>query len=342
MADWLKHIIDGLTTSFDEEVKISLRPPIDIQSNRLHDIWIGERHWIAKEYLKSDEFADAPRREFDALSLLADKDIAPQPIHFEPHTSDTPPIVVYEYMEGVMWDRHKPSPAELEQLAQAWLAVHAVTRDDLWISRNYDRSIVETIAMMQGYFMNYQAWAERYFKEGLPAVNLCMDILHQRRPIFEEIAAMKPPLYFCKSDPRFANVIRRPDGRIAFVDWEDSGLRDPARDLADLFSHPNQEDLLSPDDWGAFLRVYLAEMSRKDADLDYRIRLYLAIFPIFWMSLLMNRIAQTQNKKLIDWSVNGLEGHQRLERIMGRMLAWSVDSIFYDFEPVSDYPFFPR
>ena len=36
----------------------------------------------------------------------------------------------------------------------------------------------------------------------------------------------------------FANVIRRPDGRIGLVDWEDSGLGDPARDIVGSVSHP--------------------------------------------------------------------------------------------------------
>jgi thiamine kinase-like enzyme len=32
---------------------------------------------------------------------------------------------------------------------------------------------------------------------------------------------------FCRADPRFANVITRPDGRLAMVDWEDSGRAIP-------------------------------------------------------------------------------------------------------------------
>jgi len=61
------------------------------------------------------------------------------------------------------------------------------------------------------------------------------------------------PECFCRSDARFANVIARPDGRVGLVDWEDSGLRDPARELADLLHHPNQEDLIDAEGWQPFL-----------------------------------------------------------------------------------------
>jgi thiamine kinase-like enzyme len=47
-------------------------------------------------------------------------------------------------------------------------------------------------------------------------------------------------------DPRFATVIQGPDGHLTLVDWEASGLLDPASDIACLLTHPNQEDLLTP------------------------------------------------------------------------------------------------
>jgi thiamine kinase-like enzyme len=69
---------------------------------------------------------------------------------------------------------------------------------------------------------------------------------------------MPAPLVFCRSDPRCANVIARPDGRLGLGDWEDSGLRDPGREVADLLLHPNQEDLVAGPVWDAFLRPYQA------------------------------------------------------------------------------------
>jgi hypothetical protein len=36
------------------------RPALAYQSNRLYDVWVGDRHLIAKEYLQPDELAVAP------------------------------------------------------------------------------------------------------------------------------------------------------------------------------------------------------------------------------------------------------------------------------------------
>jgi hypothetical protein len=69
------------------------------------------------------------------------------------------------------------------------------------------------------------------------------------------------------------------------VDWEYSGLRDPARDLADVMTHPYQEDLLAAEDWQALLEPYLAGRSASDPRLAHRAHLYLAVFPVFWLAV---------------------------------------------------------
>jgi thiamine kinase-like enzyme len=128
-------------------------------------------------------------------------------------------------------------------------------------------------------------------------------------------------LRFCQTDSRFANVIARPDGRIGLVDWEASGLRDPARQLADLLTHPNQEDLLDATGWQPFLDHYFHDDA--EADLHNRLRGYLILFGAFWLGLLlgtgMQRIADGTFHK---WTVNGLEPNLRLRRYLARCHAW--------------------
>ena len=99
--------------------------PLAHQSNRLYDVWVkDEQHWIAKEFLKSGELEDAPRREFDALTLLQDTDIAPQPVHFAPATESLGPVVIYEFMDGEMWDRYSPTAARNSSQLCRCLADH--------------------------------------------------------------------------------------------------------------------------------------------------------------------------------------------------------------------------
>jgi thiamine kinase-like enzyme len=308
----------------------------------LYDVWVGDHHWIAKEFLKPDEFETAPHHEFEALKLVSSLDIAPQPIYFQPQTASLPPVVIYEYIEGEMWDRHVPTAYELVQLAELWLKMHQVTRDDLWLSRGFERPVTEVSARFQVYFEGYANWAKENFLKGLDAVSTCLDLLHKHQPVIQEIEASKPVLCFCRADPRFANVIARPDGRIAFIDWEDSGLRDPARDLADLMCHANQEDLVTDDQWQPFLNAYLTERSKVDPAIAHRMQLYLAIFPLFWLAFLMNwGVKLAQSDQLSGWRVNELPANERLQRFLARSLAWPDWDISQQLNDVKDIQFFP-
>lgn len=127
-----------------------------------------------------------------------------------------------------------------------------------------------------------------------------------------------PPLCFCRSDPRFANVIARRGGGIGLVDWEDSGLRDPARQVADLLMHPNQEDLLDWQGWQPYVYVYMSGR-RNDPDCELRLQGYLALFPVFWLGILladaMRRIAAGE---LQMWMINEMEPNTRLRRYLAR------------------------
>ncbi len=78
-------------------IRITERPALEHQSNRLYNVRADERHLILKEYLKLDEWDDAPRREFGALQLLAPLDIAPRPVFCEPAAPPRGPLVAYEF-----------------------------------------------------------------------------------------------------------------------------------------------------------------------------------------------------------------------------------------------------
>ncbi|MEZ4677225.1 MAG: hypothetical protein R2932_23705 [Caldilineaceae bacterium] len=87
------------------------------------------------------------------------------------------------------------------------------------------------MAFLEQSFAKYSAWAAPHFPPGQAAIAVCLPLLDQAAQIFAHITAARPLPFYLPADLRFANVIERPDGRLAYVDWEDSGLRDPARDL---------------------------------------------------------------------------------------------------------------
>lgn len=322
-----------------ERLVVKARPPIDHQSNQLYDVWLAGRHLIAKEFLKPEEWAEAPRREFDALSLLAPLDLAPQPLFYDPALA---PIVVYEFMDGAMWNRYRPTPTELNQLAAYWLQLTRIPTAGMWLSHGQERSWPEITATFRQAFQNYHAWAVAEFPASERGAVLCLELLERQQSLGETLSALPTVLTFGRADSRFANVIRRPDGRLGMVDWEDSGLRDPARDLADLLTHTNQEDLLTYDAWQAFFQPYLAARQPEDPYLWPRTHLYLAGFSLFWLSLLLGiGVKRAQAGQLAGWQANGLPINQRLRRYLARALAWPQMEFAPELDKLADLQFFP-
>jgi aminoglycoside phosphotransferase (APT) family kinase protein len=324
-------------------VRVTLRPALEHQSNRLYDGWVGQRHLILKEYLKPAEFQTAPAREFRALNLLAPLDVAPQPGWFEPeHPPERGPVVIYEFMEGTMWDRRRPSAADLAALAALWLKIHAIPDEPPGTLTVSDRPLVVAHAAMRTRLLAFAAWVDAEFPGGRQAADLCLRVLEQGQTIVRDLADLEPVLRFCRSDARFANVIARPDGRLGLVDWEDSGLRDPAREISDLMSTPNQEDLLSPDQWQAFLQPYLAALSASDPGLRERTRLYLGRHPVFWLSVLtMTGVHRANAGTLAGWTINELPANLRLRRYLARALAWPDGDVAAHLDALADVRFFP-
>ena len=327
------------------DIELTPRAPLEHQANRLYDFWAAGRHLILKEFLLPDERHAAAAREYQALKLLAPLDLAPQPVFFDPSLG---PVVIYEFMAGEMWDRRKPTTADLAQLAGAWLQMHAATPAQPWLAHNADQPLERICARLQTHLQAYADWVAAEFPAGRAAANACLGLLASRRDALDELTAAKPVLCFCKADPRFANVIQRPTGRLGLIDWEDGGLLDPTRDLADVMTHPNQEDLLSLDEWPAFVQPYLAGRGALDASLARRAHLYQALFPIFWLTVIMNqgrRLASeasvASNAHLAGWSINGLPPNQRLRRYLARAQAWPALNFARELDQLNGLEFFP-
>jgi len=319
-------------------VAIALRSPLDFQSNRLYDVWAGDRHFIAKEYLQPNEVKVAPAREYRTLQLLAALDIAPQPVFFDPAVG---PVVIYEYMEGAMWDRQAVTADDLAALADVWIRLSAAPAD--WFSRLHECYPPQGMEpMFDQCLKDYLEWAARDFKPGVLAAELCLNVLESRRGAAQELAECPKALCFCRGDPRFANVIRRPDGRLGLVDWEDSGLHDPAQDAAEMVTHPNQEDLVSWETWQAFLEPYIGHHRKNDPAVAFRTHLYLALSPLFWLTVLIRRgLRLAAAGRLAGWAVNGLPANTRLRRYMARALAWPdmrYELALPDLEKITFFP----
>jgi aminoglycoside phosphotransferase (APT) family kinase protein len=320
-------------------VHISLRKPLEFQSNRLYNVRTDKQHFIAKEFLKPDELREAPAREFFALQQLQPLQIAPRPVYYDP---DVAPIVVYEFLDGQMWARKRPDATDLGQLAQVWLKIHTVPTEGLWLSRGYDQSLTDVTARTRRHFNSYADWVAAEFPAGQRGAEYGLSLLQKLQTIAQELATYSPLLCFCRADARFANIIRQPDGRLGLVDWEDSGLRDPACDVADLITHPNQEDLLRFDEWRPFTQPYFAARIDVDPTLEKRVHLYLGIFSIFWLAIFLNvGLNRVQSGQTTTWQINGQPAHLRLQRYLARALTWPDKTFLSHLSSLESVIFFP-
>ena len=338
----LHAVVSRITQRTPDKLDITLWQPTEHQSNHTYQIRFDDTHWIAKVYLKPAEYEDAPRREVESLRLLANYDIAPQLILHEPHTDTHKPIVIYEYMAGEMWDRNKPSANDLAQLADLWLTMNRIPVDGSWLSRGMERTGEQIAEQFQTRFQEYADWTQAQYPPAIPTAQRLIDLAQQAQPILDELAPMPPVLAFSRADPRFANIITRPDNRLGMVDWEDAGLRDTARDIADLMTHCNQEDLLTQDEWDAFLNPYLAERRQYDPDIEQRVQLYHAVFPLFWLSVLTAygiRLWKQQGN-LNGWTVNSMPANHRLRRYLARAIAYPQLEFDKQLDDLADVTFF--
>ena len=339
---YLEQIAANVLSTDASNIEIRPRPPLDVQSNCLYEASDGFQRIILKQFLKPDEFGESPLREFRALELLSALDIAPQPRAYLPHRPDRKPIVVYDYMDGQMWDRRIPTAGELGQLSALWIRISEIESDTLWVSRNYEQSTVNIWKGVQELLENYSSWAESSFEPAIITAQLCCALGEQRLEVVEELSQYEVPLCFCRSDPRFANVISRPGGKLGMVDWEDSGLRDPALDLADLMTHPNQEDLLSPVQWGAFLSPYVETRGRIDDDLSERLHLYRGLLPVWWLAILLSEgLRRFAAGQLNNWLIHDMSPNLKLRRYLARALTWPAYELDEKISQLEENCFFP-
>jgi hypothetical protein len=126
------------------------------------------------------------------------------------------------------------------------------------------------------------------------------------------------------------------------VDWEDSGLRDPALEIADVVLHVNQEDLLSWAAWQPLIKPYAEARAPYDPTLLRRVHFYLGVFPLFWVGLLLRAgMAHARDGTLAAWSLHTMAPNVRLRRYVARALAWPKMDFAEQLGDVAALTFFP-
>jgi aminoglycoside phosphotransferase (APT) family kinase protein len=321
------------------------RSRLDHQSHRLYDAWDGKRRLIVKEFVRADKLTLGPLREFRALEALRHLDLTPVPVlcALEPGLLHVGPLVVYEFMDGEMWDRQPRTEADMVALADGWRRMNGLPTEGLWPSaggalhelRAYVARFAET-------YNDYAAWAAAEFSEGGAVAEACLKELERGLSVAGHLESSPPVRCFCRSDPRFANVIARPDGRIGFVDWEDSGLHDPACDVADLLVHANQEDVVGEALWQVFLAHYVPSRAPVDGAFVDRVEWWKLLFYLRWIQKnMVTGLDRARGGRLAGWAINDRPPNWRLRRYLARARAWPNPDFSAHLAAAQAYEFFP-
>lgn len=171
-------------------------------------------------------------REYSALTALQNMglQLAPKPILLD-QLSYAHPVIVMTWIEGEV-SKHPPkNEAEWTKLLSHYSAIHSVNETNAGVTLPIAAlTIPETSYCRQFVISETQRtpekkWTKEHFKLLRLFESLKIPCLPKVQPVL------------CRNDPNTTNYIRRKNNWLS-VDWEYSGLEDPAFELADLLTHP--------------------------------------------------------------------------------------------------------
>jgi hypothetical protein len=268
---------------------------------RLHgDPLEGDRHAdlaLAIKFTLRDD-RDRAGREWNTLHALAEAGlaIAPLPILLDRDLYAWP-VVVQSWVEGEPLLHPPHDDADWEAILAHMLAVHQLTADR--VQRSLPAPVLNASTAAEA-LAQIRWQLERVPDEDRPPrLTALIDKVERCRfPAWDA-----PTLTLCRADPHMRNFIRR-DGPWASVDWEYSGLGDPAFDIADLIAHIAHLDVPAAR-WDWFIDQYTARNA--DADSRTRIDVYLPLMLVWWTARVVRYLHETDrglDQRLVEPAPN--------------------------------------
>ena len=231
-------LVTPVATYLTGEAEPTWTPLLGGRTNRLWRVRQGARASVVKLYDPSSAtllFPNDPEAEFAALSHLAPRGLAPEPVaQFD---SPEGPVVIYRYIPGRAQD------AALQDLARPLSRVHRA--DPMPRCRSLPSGSAAVIAQTDAILAQCRGRPS-------PLHNLRRAVL-----ALPEIASTRSRLIH--GDPVATNVVATPTGPV-LIDWQCPAMGDPCEDLAIVLSPSMQEsyrgEMLSEAEAAEFLTSY--------------------------------------------------------------------------------------
>jgi thiamine kinase-like enzyme len=211
------------------------------------------------------------KREYDALSLLQtlDLDLAPRPVLYDERRYSLP-VIVQTWVEGETLTAPPDTDEDWRGLLDYHAAVHRITAP-LEKPVLYAESPEQCRAIIREKLERLPLGAQ---PDSLRTLWARFNRL--RLPRWEA-----PTLALVRNDPNPRNFIRRDGQRWSSVDWEYSGVTDPAFQIADLLAHPQYMTLTRErQEW--IIACYTSLVD--DSACETRIRTYWLTLTLWWVA----------------------------------------------------------
>jgi Phosphotransferase enzyme family len=237
--------------------------------------------------------------EFNGLRFLWQNDVRAIPY---PIASDRERYcAVYEYIAGVVPDARHVAAGDIDAsvrfLSELKALRHKTGSAELPIASEACFTLGEIAATLVGRVERLRAtdrtgdggalheWLDTVFGPLLgEALDWCRDAAARAGIGFDDAIAADSRT-ISPSDFGFHNAIRRPDGSLAFVDFEYFGWDDPAKTVADFVLHPGMP--VADDLKRRFAAAFLAAFSDVPRLAD-RARIVYPMFGLKWCVILLN------------------------------------------------------
>lgn len=238
-----------------------------------HEVSIG-RSEVSKRFTSWQR--GEPDREWDALTALSDHapDLAPRPLRRAEETGR--PVVVMSRLPGSSLGRRALTARQVEAVAEALVELHAAV--PAGVLGRFPRRVwhpAEALEVLRARSAEPPAGlhgdVRRAFAVGARWI---------RSAEASRVASEDVPQVLAQGDGNIANVVWDGD-RCRLVDFEDSGLGDPAFEVADLVEHPST--------WlrGVLVAEDLLRLLVRDADGARRVLRARRVLAFHWLHVLL-------------------------------------------------------
>jgi thiamine kinase-like enzyme len=260
--------------------------PIASGNNLLFRATRDDQDWAVKFMIRDQR--NRAQREFSALALIANQGapVGPRPLYLD-LDSYQHAVVVQTWLDGTALLAPPADDSTWSQILQVYALVHTLEPADEQQDVVNSLPADQTIAAIQSFAREIPPSP---YAQALATLSQALDQI--------TLPQMRASQRWCHGDPNIRNILMTATG-VQLVDWEYSGIGDPAREIANLMTHPFARSM--SDERRQWVVERYANISG-EIDMSLRIRVEYALRLAWWcVRLLYGRyvLLQRPSQRLV-------------------------------------------